>query len=360
MKDIFRNIVAGLALAFLGASAWSQITIDFSSSRGTGIAQDKVLIENVRVLVPVANPFSPGTYTTNEVDYNVTFKFDPVTLHLVPWALSLASGSSGASTCASANVQVSNSVLGTALSGAAVTIGTRTVTTNSSGVAAFTGLAEGITPISVALNGYVSATQTATLGCTATNTVAIALSPSAGQVGGLTTGQFRVILTWGQNPSDLDSHMTGPNADSTRWHVYYSQRTSGGICGLDVDDTTSYGPETITCPATGSVTSLRNGIYRYSVHHYSGSSTIGASGAAVRLEFANGTVYNYSPPSTGWVGSNDVWTVFELTVNNGWISVAPVNRITAGVGASAVQMPREGKVLFGTPEDTSLFQNSGK
>ncbi len=355
----FRKIVASLAVAGLCSSAFAQTTIDFSSSRGTGTAQDKVLIESIRVLTPIANPFSPGSFTTQEANYNVVFKFDPATLHLIPETIT-QSGGTGASACANVDVQVYNSVRGASapLSGATITIGTRTATTNSSGVASFTSLPVGLTSIGVAATGYVAATQSATLGCTSNNNVAVALSPAAGQTGGLTSGQFRVILTWGQNPSDLDSHMTGPNADgTTRWHVYYSARTSGGICGLDVDDTSAYGPETITCPATSTTTGLRAGVYRYSVHHYSGSTNIGTSGANVRLEFANGTVYNYTPPAIVWTGANNVWTVFELTVgSNGTISVAPVNTGTPNVSASAVTRPKEGFVQYGSPENTGLFQ----
>jgi hypothetical protein len=359
MTSTLRRVLTALAAVLFCASALAQFTVDFSSSTGAGTAQDKVLIQNIRVLTPVSNPFNPGTFTTVESDYNVVFKFDPATLHLVPFTLTQVGTGSA---CANLNVQVTNAFTGSALQGATVTIGTHAATTNSSGVASFTGLTQGATSINVAATNFVAATQSATLGCTSTpNTVAVALSPGSGQTGGLSAGQFRVILTWGLDPADLDSHMTGPNADSTRWHVYYSDKTSGGICGLDVDDTTSYGPETITCPES-SQTSLRNGIYRYSVHQYAGSGTIGTSSAAVRLEFGNGTVYNYAPPSSGWTGDDDVWTVFELTVNNGTLSVAPVNRITHGVAAHdtqsfSAQMP---VIRFGSTEDPNLFLDRSK
>lgn len=355
-----KKLTAAAAVFGLCASASAQLNIDFSNARGLGTAPGKVLIENIKVLTPVQNPFT-GTSTTVETGYNVIFDFDPASLHLIPSGITQASGT-GASSCASASVQVYNAVLGATgggLSGATVTIGTRSVATNASGIAAFTGLPEGVNSISVTSNGYVSATQSATLSCaTPTNTVAVAVSPAAGTTGGLTSGQFRVILTWGQNPSDLDSHMTGPNADATRWHLYYSNKTAGGICKLDVDDTSSYGPETVTCPATGTTGTLRDGVYRYSVHHYSGTGNIGTSGASVRLEFANGTVYNYTPPALAWTGSSNVWTVFELTVSGGSISVAPVNTITTGVSSGSVRAQKA--PLFGEAEDARLFLNLAK
>jgi hypothetical protein len=357
MIAFLKRAMAAFGLLMVCASAFAQLTIDFSSTTGSGIASDRVLIQNIRVLVPIPNPFSPGTYTTQETDYNVVFKFDPVSLHLIPQTIT----QSGASGCAAVNVQVYNAFTGALLSGATVSIGGHTATTNSSGVASFTALTQGAASLTVSDTGFVSATQGATLVCTSTNVIAVALSPASGQVGGLSTGQFRVILNWGLNPNDLDSHMTGPNADGSRWHVNFANESDGGICALDVDDTTSYGPETITCPES-SLSSLRNGVYRYSVHQYAGSGTIGTSGATVRLEFANGTVYNYSPPAASWIGDDDVWTVFELTVNNGTISVAPVNRVTSNVDWSNVQSfsAQTPVVRFGSTEDPKLFQNQPK
>ena len=337
-------------------------TIDFSSARGTGTAADRVLIENIRVQVPVTNPFNPSATTTVETVYNVTFKFDYTTLHLVPLSIT-QTGGNGANNCATAQVQVYNAVQGVSapLSGATITLGGQTVTTNSSGIASVSNLPSGPVSVGVVANGYVAASQSANLSCTSTNTVTVALSPSTG-TGSLTSGQFRVILTWGQNPDDLDSHLTGPAADGTRWHVYFSSKTGGDMCGLDVDDTSSYGPETVTCPRTGTSTTLRPGVYRYSVHHYAGTTNIGTSGANVRLEFGNGTVYNYTPPAATYTGSKDVWTVFELTVNsNGSVSVAPVNTISSSSTASGVRSATPPITSsFGSPESPMLFNSVSK
>jgi hypothetical protein len=356
--SFLKKVAAVLGLLLFCGGALAQLTIDFSSTTGSGISSDRVLIQNIRVLVPVPNPFSPGSFTTQETDYNVVFRFDPASLHLIPDSIAQTGAGTG---CASVNVQVYNAYTGALLPGATVSIGGHTAATNSLGVASFTALTQGAASLSVTDTGFVSATQGATLVCTSTNVIAVALSPASGQTGGLSTGQFRVILTWGANPSDLDSHMTGPNADGSRWHVNFYDPTSGGICGLDVDDTSSYGPETITCPDS-SLVSLRNGVYRYSVHQYAGLGTIATSGTAVRLEFANGTVYNYTPPAGAWLGEDDVWTVFELTVNNGTISVAPVNRVSNNVDWSNTQSfsAQSPVVRFGSAEDPKLFLNQPK
>ena len=126
--------------------------------------------------------------------------------------------------------------------------------------------------------------------------------------------EIRIVLTWGENPRDLDAHLTGPNADASRFHVYYPAVSRGStdaspFAKLDVDDTTSFGPETIT------LTRLNSGAYRYSVHDFTNknsatSTALGNSGAKVEL---------YTPASatpTAFFVPNQrgtLWTVFELS-----------------------------------------------
>lgn len=353
VSQVKRSVVCVMA-ALSQMSVFAQgATIDFSSAVGTGLNTTDIVLENVRLLVPTPNPFSPGTTTTTTTLYNVQFRFNPSNLHFEPIGLTDLQSQS----CAAATVTVTNAVLGqnSPISGATVTIGRQTVTTNSQGVATFTGLPSGPVNISTVASSFVVTNQAATLSCTTPNAVSVSLSPSSG-TGSLTAGSFRVITTWGENPRDLDSHMTGPDSATGRWHVYFSSKTAGDMCGLDVDDTTSFGPETITCPRAG-VSSLRPGIYRYSIHHYAGTGNIGTSSANVRLELGNGQSYSYTPPTgLAYTGSGNVWTVFELTVNaNGTVSVAPVNTLDASVSSSSVR--GVAPTTMGQPENLLLFQN---
>ena len=83
-----------------------------------------------------------------------------------------------------------------------------------------------------------------------------ALSPNMANLDGL-----RVVLTWGSRPSDLDSHLVFPDN-----HIFFAKR-KGQAANLDVDDTDSYGPETIT------IEQKKVGQrYVYAVHDFSNTS----------------------------------------------------------------------------------------
>ena len=127
--------------------------------------------------------------------------------------------------------------------------------------------------------------------------------------------QFRIVLTWGEVPNDLDSHLTGPSNDyNGRFHVFFRNKSgyyNGKLAAiLDVDDTTSYGPETVT-------TKLKiqsNGTYRYYVHDYTNrgksySTALGLSGAKVMVYSGNRLIATFKVPQ----GAGTSWHVFDIT-----------------------------------------------
>ncbi len=125
-----------------------------------------------------------------------------------------------------------------------------------------------------------------------------ALSPNMKNLDGM-----RAVLTWGANPSDLDSHLAYENN-----HIYFD-RKEGSQAHLDVDDTTSYGPETITI-----VKKKEGKKYLYAVHNYSKGSSptsngLEKSGATVRVYIGQTLVRTYkaSPEKVG-----NVWIVFGI------------------------------------------------
>lgn len=131
----------------------------------------------------------------------------------------------------------------------------------------------------------------------------------------ISDNEVRVVLTWGSTPNDLDSHMFFPNGD----HVsYYKQETSNGI--LDVDDTSGYGPETIT------ISNLGNSTYKYYVADYTNLSGEQYNSTEMSNSFARVDVYTANGQSTFTIPRNEqavIWQVFNIS--NG--KIVPVQRL---------------------------------
>ena len=128
----------------------------------------------------------------------------------------------------------------------------------------------------------------------------------------------RVTLLWGDEPRDLDSHLTLPG--DPREHLYYGN-PSLEHARLDTDDTDGHGPEVVT------LYELHNGTYRYCVHHYAGEGDL-ASSEASALMIVNGLgIYAETPPG-GSEGPDDVWQVWDFDVDNQQVmAVSRLDRI---------------------------------
>ncbi len=215
-------------------------------------------------------------------------------------------------------------------------------TTDASGSYSFSAIPAGNYTVAADLQGY-NATTFAVIclgGRSSTNQNAT-MSPI------LSAGETRIVLTWGATPSDLDSHLTGPLADGSRFHMYFmlagTRSPWPDTVTLDHDVINSYGPETTT---------LHNqiaGIYRFSVHDYSNrqstySFALANSGAQVRVYRNSGLVASFNvPPNI----DGTLWTVFEMSGN----AITPIDRLSYVTDPESVQ-----KVGYQSP-DLRLFRD---
>lgn len=142
---------------------------------------------------------------------------------------------------------------------------------------------------------------------------------------GVLDNSFRVVLSWGETPYDLDSHFTGPTESSSeRFHIFFVNKDySEGerSASLDVDDIDSYGPETVT------TTNFKaDGTYVYAVHNFSdrnatnGNTNLSNSNATVRVYSGNGLVAEFNVPLDK---EGNVWRVFEIRGG----AIVPINRV---------------------------------
>ena len=136
----------------------------------------------------------------------------------------------------------------------------------------------------------------------------------------LAENQLRIVMSWGANPYDLDSHINGYLNDGNSFHVAYYNRScyydGETAVWLDVDDTDSYGPETITIV---NLDQVKN--FKYSVHNYSGKHAtseeseafdLSDSGAVISVYKGNSLVATYSVPTNR---KGTVWDVFSVDEN---------------------------------------------
>ena len=169
-------------------------------------------------------------------------------------------------------------------------------------------------------------------------------------------GELRIVLTWGETPRDLDSHLWGPTVNGEdRFHTYYGDMSyyEDGTkhAFLDVDDVSSYGPETTTV-----YDMTENGVYSFFVHDfttYSGESTVMAnSGAKVEVYMGANLIQTYHIPTSG-VGT--VWHVFDFDAITG--SLTAVNTFSSRVNStSQVGSPSAAFSLRNTERDYKEYQ----
>ena len=220
----------------------------------------------------------------------------------------------------------------------------------------------GVYTVGATLNGYSTNYRTVYSYGSSAQYIAPALSIFSTSSEYNNTNAFATIqLSWGANPEDLDSHLTGPDmslageyASGDRFHItWFEQIHANGnytgyesdydpsnpcengniIAALDLDDVQSYGPETTT------ICRVESGTYSFYVHHYEGSSSITASPATVTITTASGISRTYTAPAGATGSSDDVWHVFNISSNG---NITPINSYISGEeNIRSVSHPRD-------------------
>lgn len=154
---------------------------------------------------------------------------------------------------------------------------------------------------------------------------------------------MRIVLTWGATPADLDSHLIYGNN-----HIYFDHK-NGPDANLDVDDTDSFGPETIT------IEKKRFGeSYLYAVHDYTHiqeptQTALSNSQAKVFVYVGQSLVRTYDVPRNQ-VGN--LWTVFRLNPNGDFEDINTIkqtgyqepNNVASGVSGQLSGQAATGSV----------------
>jgi uncharacterized protein YfaP (DUF2135 family) len=218
---------------------------------------------------------------------------------------------------------VVNAVNAQPIVGASVTIaGTGlSTTTNASGQYSFSAVPAGSRSVSASASGFSSSTQSVTVPASGSATLNFALSPT------LPAGQFRIVLTWGATPPDLDSNLWVPQG-ATFTQVFFGNLgslTAQPFALLDVDDITGFGPETIT------VSQVQAGTYRYAVRQFSGGAPPAPGSVTVQVFGSTGLLQTFTNPA--FPAGQNCWIVFNFNAGG----ITPVNTFSSSSSTTCGQ-----------------------
>jgi len=189
---------------------------------------------------------------------------------------------------------------------------------DSNGKYILSGVASGVGLMSASLDGYVTVQQTVLVKPDGEVTVNFALSKEITE-----EGVLRIVLTWNEDPADLDAMLWTPVSEYPKvWYVDRGNCSGVPYACLDTDDKTGYGPETIT------LSQIQPGKYAFGVHNpnytiFPNITPLTQSGAQVRVYDSTGVTNEFPVPA---VGQGDLWYVFDLNGDTG--EITPVNCIT--------------------------------
>jgi uncharacterized protein YfaP (DUF2135 family) len=232
---------------------------------------------------------------------------------------------------------VTNALTGQPIAGANIRVDGATVsaTSQSDGRFVLNGAPSGTRTLRTTASGFITETRSVAIPAGGSVEQAIALTPSR------PGGEITIVLTWGEEPRDLDAHLSGPDRSSGRFHLYYANPqapSSSPYATLDVDDRLSSGPETITIardPTTGEFVA---GEYRYWVHNFSTTPEFDVSGARVTVNSGGSQLDSFDVP--GGAAGLDIWRVVNLTIDAaGNVSLTPVQSFDTGFSTTPFAVP---------------------
>ena len=325
LEGVVRNFVSGLGIAGATINVYDDATlIATTTTDANGNYSVEVDTGNDYTVEINSAGFIPATYN------NVDIVTDETTI--LEAILQIPDSFVGNGTVAGT---IKDSLTGNGLAGVTVNLraglntqtGTvvTTGTTNGAGLFSIANVPTGYYTAELAKTGYITAfISIYSLGGETTGNQNASISPV------LAAGETRIVLTWGAAPSDLDSHLTGPKTSGGRFHIYYvgTSVNDGTIAQLDADDTSSYGPETVT------ISTQIARVYRYSGYDCTNraslsSTALSNSGAQVKVYQASGLVATYNIPSN--VGGT-LWAVFELSGN----TLTPLNTLSYNTNQTTI------------------------
>ena len=175
-------------------------------------------------------------------------------------------------------------------------------------------------------------------------------------------GLLQIVLTWGETPRDLDSHLLGPadeNGDDY-FHVYYRDKNAYSedgdvIANLDLDDTSSYGPETTTIYKGFTGRKYSFYVYDYTNGEDDASTELSASSAKVTVYRGGKQIYQANVPVNR---EGYLWHVFDYDVQSN--KLMPVNTFVYDYEVPEANAMEDNSGIISETEVLEIIRNSEK
>jgi hypothetical protein len=185
--------------------------------------------------------------------------------------------------------------------------------------------------------GYIVQTQPTSVGGGPNPSVVIALSPV------LSAEEVRIVLTWGEAPGDLDAHLSGPRCGfPDRFHAAYFDQNPVDYAQLDIDDTSQFGPETVTIRQSGGIWIA--GEYVFWVHNFNGTPEFGSSAALITVYQGAGQIAQFPVNSVPGASSTtqDLWDAVRITIDGAGRVIVDNGHGFVDGGAGTQLLPDDG------------------
>ncbi len=144
-----------------------------------------------------------------------------------------------------------------------------------------------------------------------------------------------IILTWDADVPDLDAHLSGPDGQGGRFHLFFNNRSNPPVsyASLDRDDRDGQGPEIMSIRPLGNA--FVPGDYHVWVHNYGGPSFSGSNATVTVVRINQQSVpAQISRQEVQFANGNqdhNIWHVVNLQVTaSGGVTVSTVQSLTSG------------------------------
>ncbi len=158
---------------------------------------------------------------------------------------------------------------------------------------------------------------------------------------------IEISLRWGEQPRDLDLHLTGPDPgaiqgfanDKDRFHIYFADANKkNDVAELDNGKFGNAKPEKLKIFAPDKQQYLRAGLYRLIVHHFKGEGDLSQSGATINIKIGEKRETIFLAPEQLATPQMTAWIVCEFRINeDGMVVILPIQEYKFNISPSEIR-----------------------